>query len=115
MKFKETTKKDTYVEDVNEGRDAILQAIARRVEDESGDDYERQPLCIDTTLTKNIVLSTGGPADGFKLTFTVYEDGEKELSSGVYYRADWGAYREAELTNDEAQEVFEFYMGGEIL
>lgn len=62
-------------------------------------------------LEVKILLSWGGPADGFKLTF----DTDKNLIGGVYYRANWGEYQEARLTDDEAEGVFSFYMGGELL
>jgi hypothetical protein len=71
------------------------------------DDF-RDPLSIDATIEVKVLLSWGGPEDGFKLTFSK----ERELLHGVYYRADWGEYKEGRLSEDEAQEVFDFYMGG---
>ena len=40
---------------------------------------------------------------------------ENELLDGVYYRGDWEQYQEVELSDDEAQELFDFYMGGELV
>jgi hypothetical protein len=69
---------------------------------------ERQPLSIDTQIKKRILLSWGGGSDGFDLYFNT----DKDLLRGVYWCADWGEYYESELTESEADEVYNFYMGG---
>lgn len=68
----------------------------------------RNPLSIETETVKKILLSWGGGEDGFKLYF----DGEKELLRGVYFMADWGVYKESALTIEEAELIYDFYMGG---
>ena len=76
-------------------------------ERESSEDY-REPLEISLTKEIKILLSWGGPADGFKLTYR-----QNELTGGVYFRQDWGTYDEAELTKEEAQTVEDFYLYGD--
>jgi len=39
---------------------------------------------------------------------------EWELFSGVYFFADWGANDEIELSKEEADEVFNFYLFGDV-
>lgn len=78
--------------------------------EETEEYYElnREPLSVDTLIEKNILLSWGGPSDGFKLYF----NDEKELVKACYWVADWGTYNETWLSDDEADKVFDFYMGG---
>lgn len=109
-----TKEHDTYVEDVNKGRIQIMESIEKLQtldEPQESEDY-RDPLCVDTLVVKKILLSTGGPEDGFKLYFDVVDGKKLELSYGVYYRADWGEYKEANLSQEEAQTVYDFYLGG---
>ena len=68
------------------------------------EDY-REPLAFSRESVVTVELSTGGDADGFKLTF----DENKELVSGVYYWADWGVYEEVHLTNSELDLVDRLY------
>lgn len=83
-----------------------LQAIDSE-ERENHDDY-RSPLSIDTEIVKKILLSWGGGSDGFKLVFSQ----EKELLRGYYFMADWGQYEEIDLSEEEAEKVYDFYMYG---
>lgn len=69
----------------------------------------REPLSLDVTIEVKILLSCGGPGDGFKLRFS-----NGELLGGVYYMADWGEYKEENLLSDEAQKVYDFYLSGDI-
>ena len=85
-------------------------------EENNGKDREeiednREPLSIDLTKQVRILLSWGGPEDGFKLRF----DRENNLLGGVYYMADWGEYQEIELEDEESDKVFNFYMCGELI
>jgi len=68
----------------------------------------REPLSIDTEIVKTILLSWGGPSDGFKLYFS----DSKNLLRGVYFIADRGTYEETRLSDEEADLVYNFYMGG---
>ncbi len=68
------------------------------------EDY-REPLAITRETVITIELSTGGDADGFKLTF----DKDNQLVSGIYYWADWGEYEEVRLSDEEMQLVDNLY------
>lgn len=72
------------------------------------DEHEeyREALALSREIVIDIQLSTGGDADGFKLTFNEH----KELQSGVYYWADWGVYEEIILLDDEIELVDSLYM-----
>lgn len=117
--MKTQTGRENYTDEVVQGRIELMEEIEKLQqldEPESSDTY-REALSVDTQVVKKITLSTGGPADGFKLYFDVCNRGtgrgvELELSHGVYWRADWGSYKSADLTQDEAQTVYDFYIGG---
>lgn len=51
-------------------------------------------LCISEQIEIDIELSTGGPADGFKLYLDRHT---RQPLSGFYYYADWGWYEEESL------------------
>jgi len=84
-----------------------IDTLSKLDEPQENEEY-REPLCLDITKEVKILLSWGGGEDGFKLRFNP----ENELLGGVYYMADWGEYEERELSEDEAQKVFDFYMFG---
>lgn len=75
---------------------------------ESLDTY-REPLSLDITKEVNIMLSWGGPSDGYKLQF----DKDNELMGGVYWYADWGTYAESKLDDEQAELVYSIYMMGD--
>lgn len=105
-----TMNKTNYVDSVIEGREEELkriQKLSQKSEPWEDEDH-REPLSVDTTKEVKILLSWGGPEDGFKLRFS----NDDELLGGVYYRADWGEYKESDLTDEEADEVFNYYLGG---
>ena len=70
----------------------------------------REPLSITVFREIDIILSWGGPSDGFKLRF----NDNDELIGGVYYRTNWGEYSESSLNDKEVDLVFEFYLYGDI-
>ena len=85
----------------------------RENEKEETEEYyqlNREPLSVDTRIEKTILLSWGGPSDGFKLYF----DEDKELVKACYWVADWGTYEETWLDDDKSEEVYNFYLGGYI-
>lgn len=96
---KEIARIDTIQKEINEGT----------IEEERNSEHYRDLLSLDVRKEVKILLSWGGPEDGFKLIF----DNNNELIGGVYYMADWGEYQEVELNDDEAQKVFDFYMFGD--
>src|SRR3954451_15453058 len=61
----------------------------------------REPLSLDTRKEVTVLLSWGGPSDGFK----VYFDEEGEAITGVYFLADWLNYEEFRLSDTELQHV----------
>jgi len=65
----------------------------------------REPLAFSKETVIDIQLSTGGDADGFKLSFNEHN----ELMDGVYYWADWGVYEEVRLNNEELELVDSLY------
>lgn len=74
------------------------------IERESLEEY-REPLEITENKIFNILLSTGGDSDGFKIEI----QNEGDVVGGVYYWANWGVYEEVILTQEEAQRVAEYY------
>lgn len=80
----------------------------QQLDDFTQSEEYREPLSLDVTTEVKILLSWGGPEDGFKLRFV-----SGELDGGVYYMANWGEYEEIELSNDEAQQVYDFYLSGD--
>lgn len=103
-------KETEYTDEVHQGRAAMMADIyeIRKFDEPYEQEAYREPLCVMTETVKNIQLSWGGPSDGFKLTF----DEQKELKGGVYYRQDWGTYKESDLSDEEAAAVYDFYLGG---
>jgi hypothetical protein len=79
-------------------------------EDPEVRDGLQQELCegvlsVDITKTYTILLSTGGPEDGFKIT--VNQD--NEYVSGTYFFKDWFDGAESNLSDAESQAVCDMY------
>lgn len=72
-------------------------------------DEEYEPLQVDERRQLKILLSWGGPSDGFVLT---YDRTGRELIEGVYFHADWFAYAEQPLFREDAELVAEVYLHG---
>lgn len=89
-------------------KDPNIQNCAMAIDDH--EDY-REPLAYSKQIIMDIQLSTGGDADGYKLTF----DDNNELLSGVYYWADWGVYQEVRLDEEELVLVESLYTVGILL
>lgn len=88
---------------------AIQEAMnTNKIESQNDSESYREPLEISLTKEIKILLSWGGPADGFKLQYK-----DNELTGGVYFWQDWGTYDEAELTDEEAETVRDFYLYGD--
>ena len=94
------------------GELSTIKKLSQLDDPQSHEDY-REPLEVSQTVEVKILLSWGGPEDGFKLQFTG-ASGEKELIGGIYYMADWGEYEEVQLSDSQAQSVCDFYLGGEL-
>lgn len=87
-----------------------VKAICEEEDAEKREEYKdyREPLAIDCEQVLDICLSTGGDADGYKITL---KDGE--AVSGLYYWADWGVYEEVPLREKELDEVIDLYLHGD--
>ena len=109
--------------DNNNARQQLLDEMKTRLCDiekyyelgESGNDEEAatyQETLLENVLEVSerqeikILLSWGGPSDGFLL----YKDTHTgDVLGGKYFFADWGTYEEAMLSEHEAEMVAELY------
>ena len=89
---------------------------SQKLENDELEDEEREAIREENELLDisydyrlNLMLSTGGDADGFIL----YHNKDKDLEGGVYYWADWGEYEEVGLKDDEAEAVERLYLDGD--
>lgn len=64
------------------------------------------PVCVDAEIEVNIRLSTGGPADGFKLYLNRRT---REPLRGCYYYSQWFWYEEEWLKDDEVELIAEYF------
>ena len=92
------------VYDSLKGELKTIKKLSKLDEPQEHEEY-REPLSIDVVKEVKILLSWGGPEDGYKLRF----DNQNNLISGVYYMANWGEYEEIELSEDELSIVDNFY------
>ena len=67
---------------------------------------EIQPLCLNEQIELEIELSTGGPADGFKIYL---DKNTRTPLTGRYYYADWGWQEERWLTNNELDLIISYF------
>lgn len=65
----------------------------------------REPLSIEARKEVTVLLSWGGPSDGYKMFF----DQEGEAIEGYYFFADWFEYEEMKLSNRELDRVLAVY------
>lgn len=88
----------------------MIESYKERIKDIRNHDEEVDPLCIDQMYVYDITLSTGGPADGFR----IYCDRRsKEPIKGCYYYSDWFWTEEEWLSTEVLDQVAErFGIGG---
>lgn len=84
----------------------MLNNCYQRIDDIRGGAAENDPLCIDEFIEIDIELSTGGPADGFKIYLDAKTRGPLR---GCYYYSDWGWYEEEWLRPPELDLVVEHF------
>ena len=72
-------------------------------------DSDMEPLEIEERRQLKILLSWGGPSDGFVLTL---DKAGRELLEGVYFHADWFTYAEERLSQADAELVADVYLHG---
>ncbi len=65
----------------------------------------REPISWTERTEINIMLSWGGPSDGFKL----YREEDGEIAEGYYYFSDWFTYDEFRLSKAELDQVLAIY------
>lgn len=84
-----------------------LKKVAALSQEHELDEIEayRAPLSLDERKEVTILLSWGGPSDGYK----VYLDSDGEVQKGLYFFADWFEYEEFRLTAEELDQVLAMY------
>ncbi len=65
----------------------------------------REPLSLDKRKEVTVLLSWGGPSDGYK----VYFDRDGDPVEGYYFFADWFEYEEFKLSDLELERVLAVY------
>lgn len=83
----------------------MLNRYHSRIE-EIREQEEIDPLCFMEQIELDIQLSTGGPADGFKIYL---DKTTREVQSACYYYSDWGWYEETWLRPAELDMVVEYF------
>lgn len=84
---------DAYLAEPGEGRREELRE-------------QLEPLCFMKRIEYTVQLAWGGPEYGFKLS---YDPECREWVSGLFYWADWFAYAEQPLSEEELTKVVEAY------
>ena len=101
--------KDKQIDEINK-KDERKEAVGlfkSRMEDLN--DPERADILeVSDTLEKKLLLSWGGPSDGFKAYFKQF-DGQWEFDHMVHFYANWGTYLELDMSEEEANKVLEAY------
>ena len=71
--------------------------------------YDEGILTIDTIISKNVLLSTGGPASG--IVFRLVDCGDSyEFHSARYWYQDWGTPKQySQIPNDIGESMFAYF------
>jgi hypothetical protein len=91
-----------YLDEMNELEE--VEALLREKDAEEIEEY-REPLSCDARREITILLSWGGPSDGYK----IYFDKDNEAIYGCYFYADWFEYKEFKLRDEELDRVLTVY------
>jgi hypothetical protein len=81
-----------------------MEALLQEHERSEVEEY-RDPLSVEERKEVTVLLSWGGPSDGYK----VYFDQEGEAIEGFYFFADWFEYEEIKLRDEELDRVLATY------
>jgi hypothetical protein len=81
-----------------------VEALLQKNDESEIEDY-REPLSCDERREITVLLSWGGPSDGYK----VYFDKDREAVKGYYFFADWFEYEEFKLSDEELDRVLRVY------
>ena len=91
-----------YVEEMKGLKNTASWLLEKELDDI--EDY-RAPFSCDELLEITILLSCGGPADGYK----IYLDKYNKAVKGFYFFADWFEYEQFKLTDEELDRVITVY------
>ena len=78
------------------------------VADAARDEQYEAPLSVDVLRMVKVLLSTGGPADWFELTWGPGDD-DDEPSRITYHFSDWFDHAERALEGDEYAAAWSFF------
>jgi hypothetical protein len=81
-----------------------VEALLHEKERDEVEEY-REPLSLHERKEVTVLLSWGGPSDGYKIFFD--KDGEPD--EGYYFFADWFEYEEFKLSGEELDRVVAVY------
>jgi hypothetical protein len=81
-----------------------VEALLQEKERDEVEEY-REPLSCDERKEVTVLLSWGGPSDGYKMYF----DKDGEAAEGFYFFADWFEYEEFKLSDAELERVLAIY------
>ena len=81
-----------------------VEALLHEKERDEVEEY-REPLSLDERKEVTVLLSWGGPSDGYKMYF----DKDGEAAEGFYFFADWFEYEEFKLSDAELERVLAIY------
>ena len=82
-----------------------VEALLRKGKQRSEIEAYREPLSYDGYRQITVLLSWGGPSDGYKVLF----DKDNEPTEGSYFFADWFEYKEFQLSKRELDVVLAVY------
>jgi hypothetical protein len=104
--------REGHVQRMTELRAAWETLMETDLSDESREAIESEftPLEIQERRQLKILLSWGGPSDGYILTF---DKTGTDLLSGVYFHADWFTYAEEAMMSTDAELVVDVYLHGD--
>lgn len=81
-----------------------VEALLHKHERSEIEEY-REPLSLDERKEVTVLLSWGGPSDGYK----VYFDHDREAIEGFYFFADWFEYEKFKLSDEDLERVLAVY------
>ena len=82
----------------------LVEALLQEKERDEVEEY-REPLSLDERKEVTVLLSWGGPSDGYK----VYFDIDGKTAEGYYFFAHWFEYEEFKLSDEELDRVLAIY------
>lgn len=106
-------KERTCTEMIDEMFEDRIKDVKAELKKQKNDDYDgdnnelaNNVLYLDTHITVYMLLSTGGPEDGYEFDI---DTAAKEISGGRYVYKGWGDCAKRELADDELLDVLAAY------